>query len=242
MKKLFVWPFQIYTWLFLVPYVALSTLFFGTLATILVFIIGPKRASFIGGVIWARLIGYLTPLFVKVVGRENVDPKQSYVIITNHQSIYDIIVLYGWLGLDFRWVMKMELRKVPALGIACEKIGHIFIDRSNSKKAVESINIAKKRVVNGTSVLFFPEGTRSLTGELRPFKKGAFNIAMDLDIPILPISIVGTRNIIPSKSLFLTPGKVKMVFHEPIDTSQYDATSIRKLIKKSKEVVGSALN
>ena len=98
----------------------------------------------------------MTPVFVGAVGKENIAAGQSYVIVANHQSIYDIVVLYGWLGVDFRWIMKKELRKVPGLGIACEKIGHIFIDRSHSKKAMESLNEAKGKLRNGTSLIFFP--------------------------------------------------------------------------------------
>ncbi len=74
-------------------------------------------------------------MLVKVHGRENINPQQSYVIVSNHQSHYDVFVLYGWLGIDFKWVMKQELRKVPGLGIGCEKVGHIFIDRSNTERA-----------------------------------------------------------------------------------------------------------
>ena len=87
--------------------------------------------------------------------------KQSYVIVSNHQSQYDILLMYGWLGTDFRWVMKKELRRVPVLGLACEKLGHIYVDRSDSAAAVASLNAARKKLVNGTSVVFFPEGTRS---------------------------------------------------------------------------------
>jgi 1-acyl-sn-glycerol-3-phosphate acyltransferase len=139
--------------------------------------------------------------------------------VANHQSQYDIVALYGWLGIDFRWVMKQELRKIPALGYASEKIGHIFIDRSNTKKAMESLENAKAKIKDGTSVIFFPEGTRSKTGELGKFKKGAFKMACDLGLPILPVTINGTREIIQTKSLLLYPGKALITIHAPIPTT-----------------------
>ena len=127
MKKALWLLYQPYKWLVFIPLACILTLFFGFLALPLVFIFGAKTASLISGAWWARLLSYLTPVFVRVSGRKNIVRKQSYVIIANHQSLYDILILYGWLGLDFRWVMKKELRKIPGAGIACEKIGHICI-------------------------------------------------------------------------------------------------------------------
>ncbi len=241
MRKYLLWPYQIYSWLIFVPYVAISTLFFGVLAVTSAFLIGPKTASFIGGVIWSRLIVYATPIFVTVTGRNHVDKLQSYVIIANHQSHYDIPLLYGWLGIDFKWVMKKELRTIPGLGIGAERVGHIFIDRANSQKAVESIRAAKDRIKDGTSVVFFPEGTRSSNGQLKPFYKGAFNMARELQIPILPITIVGTSNILPARSVLICPGKVKIVIHQPIPVTEYAVSDTPELIKKSKALIASAM-
>ena len=242
MRKYLLWPYQIYSWLIFLPYVAISTLFFGVLAVVSAFLVGPKIASFIGGAGWCRLIGYATPIFVTVHGRGNIDKRQSYVIIANHQSHYDIPLLYGWLGIDFKWVMKKELRKIPGLGIGAEKVGHIFIDRSNTQKAIESIRIAKTKIKDGTSVVFFPEGTRTNDGKVKRFHKGAFNMAGELQIPILPITIVGTNRILPARSVLICPGKVKMVIHPPISVEEYNKTNVRELMKRSKEVIASALD
>ncbi len=241
MKKILWALYQPYKWIVYIPWLIVSTLFFGSSAVILSIILNPKIASFLGGVGWAKANAYLTPMFVKVVGRENVEKTQSYVIVANHQSQFDIFVLYGWLGIDFKWVMKQELRKTPALGVACEKVGHIFIDRSNHKAALASINEAKKRIVNGTSVLFFPEGTRSRDGKLLRFKKGAFKMAIDLELPILPVSVVGTNKILPSNTANLIPGKARLVFHEPITPDEYTNEKIPELIEKSRKAIESAL-
>jgi len=180
-------------------------------------------------------------MVVEVLGRENIDAKQSYVIISNHQSHYDIFVLYGWIGIDFKWVMKASLRKIPFLGPACARLEHIFIDRSNSRAAITSINRAKEKIVNGTSVIFFPEGTRSSTEEMIPFKKGAFRFALDLEIPILPVTIVGTRNILPRGTMNLFPGKVTMVIHPPVEIKGYRDKDIQRLMDECKTIIQSSL-
>ncbi len=239
MKKILILPYQLWVWLVFAPYLAFSTLFFALVALVFVLFFGPKAASTLAGVTWSRLICYMTPVFVKAVGKENIAKGQSYVIVANHQSLYDIVVLYGWLGVDIRWIMKMELRKVPGLGIACEKIGHIFIDRSNTKRAIESLDSAKQKLVDGTSVIFFPEGTRSKTGELGRFKMGAFKMASDLGLPILPVTISGTREMLQTKSLLLFPGRVTMTVHPPLVT---DTDSQSELMSKTRGVMQSALH
>jgi 1-acyl-sn-glycerol-3-phosphate acyltransferase len=241
-KKILFIIYQPYKWLVFVPWLILTTLFFGALTVVLVFLTNPRFASFIGGAVWSRLNSYMTPMFVSVFGRENIDKRQSYVIVSNHQSHYDIFVLYGWLGVDFRWVMKQDLRKIPGLGIGCEKIGHIFIDRTDRNKAIAAINAAKGSIVNGTSVIFFPEGTRSMNGNLGTFKMGAFKMALDLGIPILPVTIIGTREILPPKTINLLPGRVRMIIHKPIDISGYSNDNLNELVQEAKKVIRDVLD
>ncbi|OHD65856.1 MAG: acyl-phosphate glycerol 3-phosphate acyltransferase [Spirochaetes bacterium RBG_13_51_14] len=241
MKKILHALYQPYKWLIFIPWLAFSTIFFGSLAAIMVSVTNPRIASLLCGKVWARLNGYMTPMLVSVTGRDNIGKKQSYVIVSNHQSQYDIFVLYGWLGVDFKWVMKQELRQIPGIGIGCEKVGHIFIDRSDHASALASLNAAKEKVVNGTSVIFFPEGTRSKDGTLLPFKKGAFKMAVDLGLPILPITIIGTKNILPSNTMDLFPGRARMIIHRPIDTAQFDDHNLQELMDATRAVIQSGL-
>lgn len=242
MKKILSILYVPYRFLIFAPIMCASTLFFGLLTVGLVQFLPARTASFIGGTLWSRFNSYLTPMFVRVIGRENIDPKQSYVVVSNHQSLYDIFVLYGWLGVDFKWVMKKELRKVPFLGVACEKLDHIYIDRSNRAAALASLKNAKKTIVNGTSVIFFPEGTRSDNGRLGEFKKGAFIMAMDLGVPVLPVSIVNTDRILPNKTLRLLPGFAKLVIHEPIRLDGYSHDNVQDLMAKAKESIQAGLD
>ncbi|MBA4368953.1 MAG: 1-acyl-sn-glycerol-3-phosphate acyltransferase [Desulfobacterium sp.] len=231
-------PYQI---LIFMPFLAVNTFIMGTLAYISALWISPRFASTVFGMLWARLNSFTTPMFVKIQGREFIEKRQSYVIVSNHQSFYDIFILYGWIEIDFKWVMKTSLRKVPFLGSACEKIEHIYIDRSNPAAAIESINRAKEKIVNGTSVVFFPEGTRSATGKIGSFKKGAFIFALDMDLPILPITIIGTKNILPAKTLDLFPGKAEMIIHPPVRIENYKNKDIQCLMDDIQKVIQSAI-
>jgi len=242
MKRLVYFLYQPYKWLIFLPFLFVNTIFFGIIAVVVSTLANQKVGSYIGGVIWSRLNAFLTPMLVDVKGRENINPKQSYVVVSNHQSIYDIFLIYGWLGIDIKWIMKKELRKLPGIGFGSEKVGHIFIDRSNSKRALDSLNEAKRKLVNGTSVVIFPEGTRSVTGELGPFKRGAFKIAYDLNLPILPITLVDTKNILPANSINILPGRVKMVIHDPIMLNLYNEKEPEQLVEEVRRKISSAIH
>jgi len=231
-----------YKWLVFIPFFILNTAVFGGLAVILPFILKPRAVSAICGGTWGRLNAWATPVWVRVSGRKHIDPNQSYVIVANHQSHYDIFLLYGWLGVDFKWVMKQELRKAPMIGIACDRLDHIFVDRSDRQAAIASLETAKNRIRNGTSVFFFPEGTRSRTGELRSFKKGAFRMALDLELPILPITLVGTRRIMPPDSLDIFPGTAQMIIHPPVAIGPYRDNNMETLMTVVRRTIESGLD
>ena len=219
---------------------AINTLICGILAVSLSLLINQKVGSFVGGVIWSRINTIFTPAIVDVEGTENVDKKQSYVIVANHLSTFDIFSLYGWLGIDIKFVMKKEIKKYPGVGFGSQAVGHIFIDRSSTAEAIKSINAAKEKIKDGTSVIFFPEGTRSKTNQLLPFKKGAFRLAFDLELPLLPVTINGTERVWPTGTYNLFPGKVKLTIHPPIDIHEYGEANIQQLISDAKAVIASA--
>ena len=241
MRKILFWPYQIYVWLIFFPLVAVLTFVFSSLTVISSYLVNPHFASRVFGATWARWLGWLTPIRVEVNGAENAQSTRSYVVVCNHQSMYDILVVYGWLRLDMKWVMKAELRKVPFIGVGCEKAGHIFVDRRNRKQAAQAINAALERLGDGIGILFFPEGTRSNDGRLLPFKKGAFRAAIDQQIPLLPVTVLGTKEIIPNKTLKLFPGKATMVIHPAIETKGLGNDDLADLMEQSRLAIASAL-
>ena len=231
------WLVLPWTLLVTYPLILVSTALFGTLAVTLSLI--SRHLGFYAGVLWARSLTWGSWVRVQVEGREHLQPGQSYVMLSNHQGAFDILALYGFLGREFRWVMKEELRKVPFLGWGCAAIGHIFVDRRNSARAIASLEAAKSHLTGGVSVLLFPEGTRSDDGRLLPFKKGGFAIARRGDLPILPVSITGSNRILPKACLFPRPGTVRVRFHPAIVPS--DVSDNEELIRRVRAAIESGL-
>lgn len=232
--------YQPYKCLIFVPFFGLMTLLCSLVIPFIAF--SPKKLDILA-IIWSRISLFITPVYTSIKGRENIDKNRAYVIAANHASQFDIFIMYGWIGIPFKWVMKEELRKMPVIGKFCETAGHIFINRSNPKEAVSIINQAKDSLAKtNTSILFFPEGTRSLDGNVKPFKKGAFIFAKEMGFPILPVTIKGTHSILPSKTANLFPGKAELIIHEPIETTEYNDNNIDLLISKTKNIIEKPLN
>jgi 1-acyl-sn-glycerol-3-phosphate acyltransferase len=235
------WLYQPYAWLVFAPIAILLTLLFSLLTIIASTLVNSSFAGSTFPVIWARLVARLTPMAVTVKGGAHADPHRSYVVVCNHQSQFDILLVYGWLQLNLKWVMKKELRKIPGLGLGCEKAGHIFVDRTNPRAARTAVMEALQRLGNGVGILFFVEGTRSSDGRLLPFKKGAYRLAVEQQLPILPVTVNGTRDIMPARTLRLFPGRGTLTIHAPIETAGLDLSAVEQLITQSREAIASAL-
>ena len=214
-----------YKWVFVLPILVLTTTILGSLIIALSFLGAPDYASRVFGTLWAKINTKAALIGVQTTGKEHIKQGQSYVVVANHQSLLDIYLLYGYLGIDVKWVMKQELRAVPVLGLACEMMGHVIVDRSNTASALASMERARERIKDGMSVIFFAEGTRSRSGELKPFKKGAFRMAQELNLPILPITIQNTRHILPSDTIDLRPGVTRMTVGKPISVEVTSTTA-----------------
>ena len=187
---------------------------------------------------WALLIA--TRVRTRIVGKEKIKKGQTYIIISNHQSQFDILALVTRLGIQFRWIIKKELLKIPLFGYALLASRNIFIDRSNTKESIESINRGMKRLPKGTSIMVFAEGTRSPDGKIHPFKKGGFVLAIDYGLPILPITINGSRKVLPKGSVVFTPGEIEVIVGDPIDTKGYTRESLPELMERTRQVIVSS--
>ena len=181
------------------------------------------NVSHLVGRLWSRIMLFAGGVKVQVEGLDNIKPEEAYVFAANHQSQFDIFTLLGHLPTQFRWLAKKELFRIPIFGAAMKGAGYIPIDRSNRKEAFKSIDLAATRVQEGTSVVIFPEGTRSLDGKLQSFKKGGFHLAIKSKRPIVPVSISGAFSILPKKGFRVRPQLVKVYIGEPVPTE--DITS-----------------
>ncbi len=241
MKSLLANLYQIYAWIVVYPLAWVLTAVTAIIVSLLSILGAVKFAGRYVARLWGRLILWITPVWVTRKGQEHIAPNQSYVVVANHQSTYDILLVYGYLPLDFKWVMKIELRKMPFVGFACEKMGHIYVDRRNRQASIRAMQAAKDKLVDGNSVFFFPEGTRSNGIELKPFKKGAFRMARDLQLPILPVSISGADGVMPSGGIKILPGKITMTFHEPISVEKMNKHNNQEIILMAERAVAAGI-
>lgn len=193
------------------------------------------------GKIWSQLtcITFLLP--IKVEGKENIDEKTSYVFLANHQGAFDIFLIYGYLGRNFKWMMKKSLRKIPFVGKACEMAGFIFVDKSSPRKIYETIKNAERVLQGGTSMVVFPEGARTFSGHMREFKKGAFQMADQLQLPVVPMTIDGSFDIMPRTSKLLHWHRMKLIIHKPIYPIGKGPENQKMLLEKSYAAIESGL-
>ncbi len=218
-----------------------TTLILGILTIAVLFI---TRNPNIGHYV-ARLWGFiqLKAAGVKVIvkGKENVNLKEAYVYMANHQSWFDIFVLLAYIPGQFRWLAKEELYRIPILGHSMKLIGYIPIDRTNRAKAFESLAKAAEDIRKGTSVMIFPEGTRSKDGVIQPFKKGGFVLAIQSQKPILPISISGSYKVLKKGSWIVNPGIITVTIHKPIPTTGFSINDRDILIQEVEKAIKSGL-
>lgn len=195
---------------------------------------------------WASRVIRNAEILLTVRGRENIERGKTYVVMSNHQSHYDVPVLYYVLGPKMRMVAKKELFGLPVFGRAIRSAGFVEVDRQNREKAITSLEDAKRQLEAGTNIWIAPEGTRSPTGELLPFKKGGFMLAMATGAPILPISIQGTREVLRAKGMRSRPGvEVSVTIHPPIDPSRFGGADVKAardaLMAEVRRTIESAL-
>lgn len=192
-------------------------------------------------IFWGRLILFCSGVRVWKTGGDSLDPDAPYVFAANHQSQYDIFVLSGYLGHDFSWLAKKELFAVPLWGRAMRAAGYIPIDRSRGREAMKSLNEAATRIAAGTSVVIFPEGTRSLDGRLGEFKAGVMHLAIKAGVPVVPVAIGGTHRVLPKGSLLPRPGRVTVRVGGPVDVARYGPKEKQELARRIRAEVGAML-
>lgn len=168
--------------------------------------------------IWSWCMIRVLLLPVHVEGREKIDKKTSYVFVANHQGNFDIFLIYAFLGHDLRWMMKKSLRKIFLIGKACESAGHIFVDKRGPKAIKKTYDTARNILQGGASVVVFPEGARTFTGHMGYFKKGAFQLADELQLPVVPITLNGPFDVMPrtTSNPFIKRAKLSIIVHDPI--------------------------
>lgn len=241
MRTLLLILYRIYQICIMIPLLVVLTAITALSVIILCSLGGGDRCGYVGPHIWARLFCILTFVRVKVTGRENISNKKGYVFVANHQGAYDIFAIFGYLDHPFKWMMKASLIKIPLVGYSCKRAGHVFVDNSSAKAVVRTMDEARKRVEQGKSLCIFPEGSRTLDGHLQPFKTGAYKLAVRYSLPVVPLTINGSYEVLPRKGAILPHwGTIKLTIHPCIMPGK-DGHDMRDLMERSREAIASAL-
>lgn len=223
---------------YLIPAVSLYTIALGSASLLSTLVdrrgnIGHRCAR-----MWSWLILRTTGVRVKVEGLERLDPNRSYIFAANHQSIYDIPILFASLPFQLRILAKESLGRIPFMGWHLHRTGHVLVDRRNPGAGV--VRKMARLVEEGHSLIVFPEGTRSTDGNVGRFKGGSFVIALQSGLPVVPISVIGSRHVMFRGELMVRPGDVRVIVHEPIETSSVPKEAVREFASSVRDVVASA--
>jgi 1-acyl-sn-glycerol-3-phosphate acyltransferase len=211
---------------------------------LLTVITGVQEFTTLPAMVVVRLGLWVGGVKVTVVGRERVDPRGIYVYTPNHQSLLDPPLVWLALGTPRRrigFLVKTELERVPIFGYGIKAIGMLPVERGNHERAVQSAKRATERLRAGRSFAVYPEGTRTRTGELLPFKKGAFRMAVDAGVPVVPVTIDGAHAAMPPGALRLEPVPIRVTIHEPIPTEGLTPEDVPELIDRVRAAISSAL-
>lgn len=191
--------------------------------------------------IWSRFTCILFLMRVTVTGRENIDKNQSYVFVANHQGAYDIWAIYGYLNHNFKWLMKKSLEKIFMVGAACKRAGHVMVDDSSIAGIRDTIAESEQTLRGGMSLVIFPEGSRSWDGNMTDFKRGAFMLAAEFKLPVVPVTIDGSFKAMPRYTYCMTPAHIRLTIHKPIWPDPEKGFNTKRLMVQCREEIESAL-
>lgn len=195
-------------------------------------------AKYIGG-FWAWALLRLLLIPVTIEGKEHIDRRQSYVFVANHQGAFDIFAIYGYLRHEFKWMMKKSLGNIPFVGFACRKAGFIFVDKSSRRAILQTMADARKALTGGASLCVFPEGARTYDGHMGAFRSGAFQLADTLQLPVVPITIDGSFDILPRTRgfNFVNWHPLRIVVHAPIAPTGKGAEHVHRVMHECYRII-----
>lgn len=191
--------------------------------------------------IWGRVSLWLAGVRLTVEGREHLTKGKPVVYMANHVSNFDILALFAGIPDQFRWMAKVELFRIPLFGLAMSRAGSIPVDRSNRRNSVLSMRQAVARIAAGTSVVIFPEGTRSKDGTLQPFKTGSFTLALQAQVPVVPLAIIGSGEVMPKHSRWIRGGHIRLQIMPPVATAGRPVAERAELMEEVRQPIVAAL-
>lgn len=232
--------YRIYQILFMLPVLLAATIITALITTIGSILFGGRWWGYWPAHCWAKLFCILSFVRVTVKGRENISKGTSYVFVANHQGAYDIFAIYGYLGHNFKWMMKKALERIPLVGYSCRRAGHIYVDNRTPAAIRQTMADAERQLAGGMSVVVFPEGSRTLDGKVHAFRRGAYTLAVEFGLPVVPLTIDGAYKVMPRTALLPRPGHITLTIHRPIEAPS-DGYEMKSLIETSRQAILSAL-
>lgn len=236
--------YRIYQLFIAIPLIIIATILTAITVSVGTAIGNPHFWGYYPGQWWGAFICRILLLPVKVEGRENLKEGQSYVFVSNHQGAFDIFLVFGFLHRNFKWMMKYQIGKIPFVGYACRKSHQIFIDKRGAKKIKASYDQAREILKDGISLTVFPEGARSFTGHMGKFRKGAFALANELQLPVVPLTINGSFDVLPRTRGFINLidwHPLSLTIHQPIYPVGQGPENVDATMRQAYESVMSAL-
>ena len=223
-------PFALFRGLLLLPAIPIFTLICCLAILCGIFILRQSQETIqLYPRLWARSICRLAGVRVTISGAERLDPDTTYIYCANHLSQFDIFSFQGYFPISFRWLAKKELSRIPLLGAAMHHAGTVFVNRTQGRQALKSLDQAAAKINHGTSVLIFPEGTRSADGQLHPFKGGAMLLGIKAGTPLVPMAIKGSYEILPKGAWWPHSGTITITIGEPVTSSAYNSRQKQEL-------------
>jgi 1-acyl-sn-glycerol-3-phosphate acyltransferase len=223
------------TVLFLIPAIAVYTIVLGTLSLVSSLVDRTGMFAHWCARTWSRLILLTSGVRVRATGLERLEPGRTYVFVANHQSLYDIPILFWSLPFQLRIIAKESLGNIPFLGWHLRRTGHLLVDRRHPGRKI--FTQASRLTSSGLSLIVFPEGTRSRDGRVARFKGGSFFLALEAGLPVAPISVIGSRHVMLRGRVTSYPGEVRLVVHEPIDTRGLAGSDAKEFAERVRRII-----
>lgn len=235
-----IYIYRVYQFLIMMPLMIAVTIVTAVITIVACALGGGRWWGYYPAKIWARIFCWLTFVKVTVSGRDNITPDTAYVFVANHQGAYDIFSIYGYLNHNFRWMMKSGLRSIPLVGYACEKSQQIYVDKSSPSALKRTMSRAESLLAKGMSIVVFPEGARTFDGKVRQFKRGAFTLAQEFNLPVVPVTIDGAYSVLPRTAKLPRPGHIHLTIHKPILPGE-QGHDMQQLITLSRQAIVDTL-
>ena len=233
--------YKIYSFLIALPIFIVITIIVASCVIIAGFLGDTTFVAYHFPKFWSKCAFWLFLLKVKVEGREHIKEDESYVFLANHQGDYDIFLAYGYLGHNFKWMMKEYLKKIPFVGYACVKAKHIYLPDGISGIA-KAVQQARETLQGGMSMIIFPEGTRTRTGKMSPFKRGSFMLANEIGLPIVPLTINGSFDVFSRNAWSVSRGTVTLTIHPPITAEQRKGKQTKEVMQEVFDIINARLD